>query len=118
MSYTPLDESSEHGFNNKNGGSILVDDYEGINDYDNDIETTAEAAAVHSPSTSNSKTQPPILNKELSEPLTNGRNSNEEEGDPFYVFRDDLYRKLELVDESLAEYLRVVHQTVRCTHFM
>lgn len=33
-------------------------------------------------------------------------------GDPFYVFRKDLYRKLELVDEALAEFLRVVHQTV------
>jgi len=34
-------------------------------------------------------------------------------GDPYYVFRDDLLRKLELVDESMAEFLRVVHQTVR-----
>ena len=33
--------------------------------------------------------------------------------DPFYVFRDDLYRQLSRVDETLAEYLRVVHQTVR-----
>ena len=33
-------------------------------------------------------------------------------GDPFYVFSDDLKRKLELVDEALAEFLRVVHQTV------
>ena len=32
--------------------------------------------------------------------------------DPFYVFRDDLYRQLSRVDETLAEYLRVVHQTV------
>lgn len=33
--------------------------------------------------------------------------------DPYYVFRDDLYRQLALVDESLAEYLRIVYQTVR-----
>jgi len=33
--------------------------------------------------------------------------------DPFYVFRDDLEKKLECVDESLAEYLRIVHHTVR-----
>lgn len=57
----------------------------------------------------------------LSEPLSRS-NSNHGDGgtriydspaDPFYVFREDLYRKLELVDESLAEYLRVVYQTVR-----
>jgi hypothetical protein len=56
----------------------------------------------------------------LSEPLnasetgasngTGGRSVDP--GDPFYVFREDLYRKLELVDEALAEFLRVVHQTV------
>ena len=33
--------------------------------------------------------------------------------DPFYVFREDLYRKLDLVDEGLQDFLRVVHQTVR-----
>ena len=49
--------------------------------------------------------------KSLSEPLTssNGRDMS----DPFYVFRKDLYRQLERVDETLTEYLRVVHQTVR-----
>jgi len=45
----------------------------------------------------------------LSEPLTSNGQADE---DPFYVFREDLYRKLEHVDESLAEYLRIVHQTV------
>jgi hypothetical protein len=68
----------------------------------------------------------------LSEPLTamphsnisnsnsNGANHNTKDhqlpqlsADPFYVFRDDLYRQLSRVDETLAEYLRVVHQTVR-----
>jgi hypothetical protein len=33
--------------------------------------------------------------------------------DPYYVFQHDLVNKLELVDEALAEFLRVVHQTVR-----
>jgi hypothetical protein len=36
-----------------------------------------------------------------------------QENDPFYVFREDLFRKLDLVDEGLAEYLRIVQQTVR-----
>ena len=45
----------------------------------------------------------------LKEPLTDV----EVEDDPFYVFREDLYRKLDLVEDSLTEYLRVVHQTVR-----
>ena len=67
----------------------------------------------------------------LSEPLTtvsrsNNNNNNNHftdggdtthqlpqlSADPFYVFRDDLYRQLSRVDETLAEYLRVVHQTV------
>ncbi|GKY92780.1 hypothetical protein MPSEU_000247800 [Mayamaea pseudoterrestris] len=52
------------------------------------------------------KSQLPI---ELSEPLTNG--DSQSQNDPFYVFRSDLYRNLDSVDESLAEYLRVVHQT-------
>jgi hypothetical protein len=63
----------------------------------------------------------------LSEPLTKSSvddgidviNSNvssriyDNPADPFYVFREDLFRKLESVDETLAEYLRVVFQTVR-----
>uniref|UniRef100_A0A7S3P3R1 t-SNARE coiled-coil homology domain-containing protein n=1 Tax=Amphora coffeiformis TaxID=265554 RepID=A0A7S3P3R1_9STRA len=44
----------------------------------------------------------------LAEPLTANGQASE---DPFYVFREDLYRKLEHVDESLAEFLRIVHQT-------
>jgi hypothetical protein len=59
-----------------------------------------------------------------SEPLTQGEpqphqsqqlSSKAMSTDPFYVFRDDLYRQLERVDEALAEYLRVVHQTVGFT---
>lgn len=42
---------------------------------------------------------------DLSEPLT-------AQEDPFHVFREDLNHKLELVDEGLAEFLRVVYQTV------
>ena len=48
----------------------------------------------------------PRPDESLVEPLT------ENGGDPFYVFRSDLFAKLDLVDESLAEFLRVVHQTV------
>ena len=63
------------------------------------------------------------INSDLSEPLTahSSYTSRDEElvfgggdsGDPFFVFRADLMKKLESVDESLAEYLRVVHETVR-----
>ena len=34
------------------------------------------------------------------------------EDDPFYVFREDLTRKLCLVDEGLKRYLNVIHDTV------
>ena len=50
-------------------------------------------------------------NEHLSEPLTAGHNDSHHE-DPYFVFRADLIQQLELVDEGLAEFLRVVHQTV------
>lgn len=58
------------------------------------------------------------INSELSEPLTSaGASIVDEElgstgGDPYFVFRKDLQKKLELVDESLADFLRIVHETV------
>ena len=60
------------------------------------------------------------VNSELSEPLTSVANGdasiNDESltgvGDPYFVFRSDLKRKLDSLDEHLAEYLRVVHETV------
>lgn len=49
----------------------------------------------------------------LSEPLNSDvPHMEEDDDDPFYVFREDLYRKLELVDEGLTTYLRIVNQTV------
>ena len=36
------------------------------------------------------------------------------EDDPFYVFREDLTRKLCLADEGLKRYLNVIHDTVSC----
>lgn len=59
------------------------------------------------------------INSELSEPLTATSIVDEELGehsDPYFVFRSDLQNKLEQVDEALAEYLRVVHETVRTVH--
>jgi hypothetical protein len=59
------------------------------------------------------------ISSELSEPLTSANTSVIDEslggdsGDPYYVFRSDLQKKLELMDESLADYLRIVHETVR-----
>jgi len=66
------------------------------------------------------------INSELSEPLTVGGGTTtssllDEEvgsfvnggGDPYFVFRKDLHQKLELVDEALADFLRIVHETVR-----
>ena len=49
----------------------------------------------------------------LSEPMLNASSGHSTGEDPFYVFREDLYRKLEQVDEGLADYLRIIHQTVR-----
>jgi len=56
------------------------------------------------------------INSELSEPLTASSVVDEslggDSGDPYFVFRKDLQRKLELVDDALADYSRVVHETV------
>eukprot|EP00429_Kryptoperidinium_foliaceum_P000192 CAMPEP_0176019434 /NCGR_PEP_ID=MMETSP0120_2-20121206/9388_1 /TAXON_ID=160619 /ORGANISM="Kryptoperidinium foliaceum, Strain CCMP 1326" /LENGTH=285 /DNA_ID=CAMNT_0017352509 /DNA_START=293 /DNA_END=1147 /DNA_ORIENTATION=+ len=57
------------------------------------------------------------INSELSEPLTSaGASIVDEElgstgGDPYFVFRSDLQKKLELVDEALADFLRIVNET-------
>lgn len=96
MSYTPLDERRTNGKN-------VVIHHEDMDDAD---PTSSSSLPTFS---SSSKRQ----DSSLSEPLNSAENGATD--DPFYVFREDLYRKLELVDESLAEYLRVVHQTVSKT---
>lgn len=62
------------------------------------------------------------ITSELEEPLNEvelGKVDNTlADEDPFYVLRNDLFTKLELVDESLAEFLRIVYQTVRKTRAM
>ena len=60
------------------------------------------------------------VNSDLSEPLTAtsvtsvpvDEGLGSDAGDPYFVFRADLKRKLERVDECLAEYLRVINETV------
>ena len=60
------------------------------------------------------------VNSGLSEPLTAADSSVVDEslgsggvnGDPYFVFRSDLQGKLELVDDALVDFLRVVHETV------
>ncbi|CAB9502952.1 Syntaxin-6 [Seminavis robusta] len=48
----------------------------------------------------------------LSQPLNASTVEDDvDSSDPYYVFQSDLCNKLELVDEALAEFLRVVHQT-------
>jgi hypothetical protein len=59
------------------------------------------------------------INSELSEPLSSSVVDVESLGgggvsaDPYFVFRSDLQKKLESLDEYLADYLRTVHETVR-----
>jgi hypothetical protein len=94
MSYKPLDEG-----NNTNGQvGLVVSHHE---DGDDDTQDAPLSTALSAFSAA------PRRASELSEPL------NKQDDDPFFVFREDLYRQLELVDEALVEYLRVVHQTVR-----
>lgn len=96
MSYAPLDDVSGMSKN----ASIIVH-------HENDDEDDARTLSLSSNGINNSSTN----RQALSEPLTNGSHGHIFP-DPFYVFREDLYRQLESVDDSLAEYLRVVYQTV------
>lgn len=104
MSYAKLDESSGH--NGK--GAALHHHDDGEYYYDEERQVTSSPAS--SPALGGNS------RKSLEEPLTaaaaDENDTASSSSDPFYVFRQDLYRKLESVDESLAEYLRIVHQTV------
>lgn len=53
------------------------------------------------------------FNRELAEPLTGDSFDEEGSSDPYFVFRSDLQDQLEVMDELLTEYLRIVHETVR-----
>jgi hypothetical protein len=97
MSYAQISDDSDPGqrIRVRNG-----DEHDG--ESSSSLRPTRSTSAAHASSSD-----------ALSEPLNaNGDEEAGENADPFYVFRADLFRKLELVDESLAEYLRVVHQTV------
>jgi hypothetical protein len=114
MSYTPLDDEKS-SFVGKDGATDLDD--VAITTTSSFKSNKAMNEAIHDE-----------FRQSLSEPLTaisvsstnnygpnNAANAHQLpqlSADPFYVFRDDLYRQLSRVDETLAEYLRVVHQTV------
>jgi hypothetical protein len=81
--------------------------------------------SISSRSTSHQRfTRHKRINSELSEPLTSpltsstsvldhNESSMSSGGDPYFVFRSDLQNKLESADEYLADFLRIVHETVR-----
>ena len=120
MSYTPL-EDKKSSFVGKDGATDL-----------DDVVLTSSNSFKNNKAAMNEAIDDEFR-QSLSEPLTtiSKINNNSNNGvnrymddntthqlpqlsaDPFYVFRDDLYRQLSRVDETLAEYLRVVHQTVR-----
>ena len=105
MSYAPLDESRGRSINGSASVIPVVIHHEDEED-DKAVQRSPTTFGVGGSTASSSN------RRALSEPLTNGDQAHIS-SDPFYVFREDLYRQLERVDESLAEYLRVVHQTVR-----
>ena len=88
--------------------------------------------SISSRSTSHQRfTRHKRINSELSEPLTSPLTSNNSTsvldhnesstslgGDPYFVFRSDLQNKLESADEFLADFLRIVHETVRALSFL
>jgi hypothetical protein len=81
---------------------------------EDDLPPSSSASSLRLVSSSSSSLRRTNKNNTLSEPLTShaGDDGGTNE-DPYYVFREDLYRKLDILEESLAEYLRIIHQTVR-----
>jgi hypothetical protein len=118
MSYSPLERNSDRGQSSSSrslfNGSTNGRSRKNINDHDDDddddeIDYHDDTASRRSRLSQFRKPTP------LSEPLTalGSAEGGFDERDPYYVFRDDLQRKLTTVDESLAEFLRIIHQTVR-----
>jgi hypothetical protein len=118
MSYAPLDESERalNGIGRRIHHAAAAD-----NDVGDTDERIRSPQLLFSASGSGGMQKTDFNRQALSEPLTQGEqqphqsqqhSSKAMSTDPFYVFREDLYRQLERVDEALAEYLRVVHQTV------
>jgi hypothetical protein len=96
MSYALVDDSSERGSRVQIGNGAADD---------HDASGSGRRSSTAGMDSKSSLSQPLALNGD--------EEAGDNSADPFYVFRADLYRKLEQVDESLAEYLRIVHQTVR-----
>lgn len=97
MSYTPLHEQSTGRSSRLSASLDEASEGDGI------LRRPLSRLASRTPS-------------QLSEPLTANTPATDEPQDPFFIFREDLYRKLELVDEALAEYLRIVHHTDTATN--
>jgi hypothetical protein len=115
MSYKKLDEK----IGGIAGTGIQIDD--SADNYDGDSGNVSNTFLL---SGSLSHQEQSDRQASLSEPLTTSTNivvsdndkaykrSYENPSDPYYVFRDDLNRQLEIIDECLAEYLRLVNQLV------
>lgn len=106
MQYSQLGPNSDGGSGSASVASPLTSE--------NDNVSVAKSMRSNAKSTRSFRTVS-VGNQELKEPLTAAMHHDD---DPFYVFREDLYRKLDLVDDGLAEFLRLVHQTVRNTSSM
>ena len=120
MKYTSVDEHS-NGTSTAAASSRKV--RKGANGGDDNVSIASSIVSRVSKSASRKYQGHKRINSDLSEPLTAHSSfiSHDEElafgggidsGDPFLVFRADLMKKLESVDEGLAEYLRVAHETV------
>lgn len=117
---------------NKISDSYSVMQYTPLEDNTLDLNVENGNGTSNSKSKSSSNPISRALNKksssnELAEPLTgsgienghddHGNNGTQHPGsgddDPFYVFKDDLHRKLGFMEESLSNYLSVINNTVR-----
>jgi hypothetical protein len=97
------DDNNNNNNNNNNIGSSIIS---------NAFLVTAGSLSLQEQDDHQSSLSEPLTDKKNYNTNNNKRSSYENPSDPYYVFRDDLNRQLEIIDESLAEYLRLVFQTV------
>lgn len=114
MSYAQLSEESDRGGDgggdHRRGSSAGLLNGDSMNGGEPSSSTLAQSIAGLVKGNRTSLSEPLTANGDETNNGTGGGN-NDAATDPFYVFQEDLDRKIAVIDESLAEYLRVVHHT-------
>jgi len=104
-----MSQSVYSHLNDESGGSSseMIFDSSNQQRQDNNDGTFSVRSSLRSIGLSASRN---CVSPDLKEPLKSPSAMTNEEDDPYFVFRDDLYRKLDLVEEALQEYKNLSKQ--------